>query len=108
MRAPRSDDEASRRATRVSYRSSFREVSLLLEFASNGTVVPALLRRHGLDRVYTWMRNGIEFDTIFRVVWVHGRMDGKFASVKSWSFYAAAIEQRHQEDVRGRARPWEL
>lgn len=98
MRAPRCDAEAFARAAKVSHRSSSHEVSTLLEFAGAGTLVPALLHRHGLQPVYTWMRAGIEFDTIFRAVWVYARSSGTFASVKSWGMFAEAVRARHSSD----------
>lgn len=100
MRAPRSEDEAAKRAAAISQRSRIEELSALLTHASNGAIVPALLRRHGLNPVYEWMRSGIEFDTIYRVIWIRLRFALEIPKVASWEFFAQTVKARHLAEQR--------
>ena len=93
MGAPSSIDEAIVRSKLVKLRSSFVEMSLLLEFAGNSVIVPPLLHRRGLEPVRQWLAKGIEFEEIFRVVYA-ACLSLEPYKIKSWKYFEASVLQR--------------
>lgn len=94
---PRVVAKLCRRADEADARSSFREISYLLKFASNKAVIPRLLTREGLEPIYDLMKEGAQFRTIFDVVYIKCHLDLFPNQVKSWSYFKAGILDRMRE-----------